>query len=155
MNAIVLAPVHQCVIPLRRALCSPAVARQHITVIARAWHAPVDPDVLRLVASEFVTNVLLHTSPPAGMRDVIRLTFSSGLRHVGLTVHDLDDAPLRPPGPFRDWDLAEGGRGLEMVRKLADRSGLRFTWIGGQGEHGKTAWAAWDIPTYVTPGGSS
>lgn len=73
-------------------------------------------DDVRLVASELVTNALVH----AGTAFVVTLRGTPG--RVLLTVRDGSSAvPVRPPaGPA----LEPGGRGLAIVAELSDEWGV-------------------------------
>jgi two-component sensor histidine kinase len=90
-------------------------------------HAPAldgdTRDVLRLLTSELVTNAVIHA------RTTIDLSIMTTASHVVVTVHDLDIGHVEIRGD------REGGRGLGLVRSLAERSDLTRH-AGG----GKTAW---------------
>ena len=86
-----------------------------------------------LAASELVTNALRHGSPP------ISMLLCRHRRDVRLDVHDGDPSPI-PAQQQRGRDLAESGRGLEIVRAVSDESGSER--IEGDG---KTAFATWHV----------
>lgn len=82
-------------------------------------------DAILLMTSELVTNVVLHA------RTALDLGVTVSRDCVLVTVHDLDLArPAQSPLADRD-----GGRGLHLVRALADR----FSLDRHEGD-GKTAW---------------
>lgn len=78
-----------------------------------------------LMTSELVTNAVIHA------RTAIEVGITVSRENVLVTVHDLD---LARPGqqPYSDRD---GGRGLDLVRALADE-----TSVSRHEADGKTAW---------------
>ncbi len=99
--------------------------------VARRWVAERLPDftedvrdVVTLLTSELVTNVVVHARTELDLR----LTLTE--RDVLVGVHDLDLGRTELPGPERD-----GGRGLSLVQGLASAWGhLQHA------EGGKTFW---------------
>lgn len=83
-------------------------------------------DDAQLVATELLTNALLHAGPPVSV--VVRVAGSS----VDIVVHD----PSRV-APARPWFAADAmtGRGLQLVEGLATDWGVRLT------DDGKVVWA--------------
>ena len=94
--------------------------------VARWGHLDRDQlDVLELLASELITNSLLHTDTP-----VLEVTATQDHRGVCVTVTDADcDRPvrLRSPGTL-------AGRGLVLVDALADTWGVDYQ------DDGKAVW---------------
>jgi anti-sigma regulatory factor (Ser/Thr protein kinase) len=84
-------------------------------------------DDATLVVSELVTNATRHG------RSNCRLQLSVRRGQVTVEVHD--NSPVRPRVHSRDT-MAEGGRGIAMVRELSHR----FSVMGGPGQ-GKTVQA--------------
>jgi anti-sigma regulatory factor (Ser/Thr protein kinase) len=83
-------------------------------------------EVLWLIASELVTNAVMHGTEP------IELTLRSDNREVTIEVADGDEHihKVRPHSADHT-----GGRGLRMIAALADRWGIRAS------QYGKTVWA--------------
>ena len=87
---------------------------------------PMCDDVL-LVVSELVTNAVVH----AGTDLTVRLQISSSRLRVEVT----DTAAQLPV--MRDLDhVAERGRGMRIIARVADRWGVEPV-----GDRGKTVWA--------------
>jgi hypothetical protein len=87
---------------------------------------PIDVrDALLLLASELVTNAVLHA------RTAIHVTFMVSEHYVAVAVHDLD-LPLDTEHLYPN---REGGWGLSIVRAVADAHGMWRADVGG-----KTAW---------------
>ena len=91
------------------------------------WAIPAATiDDVVLLASELVTNAIVHGRPPIELR--LRRTAAEVLLEV------LDGANLLPRR-LRPTPEDEHGRGLQIVAVLADRWGARVT------ESGKAMWA--------------
>ncbi|MGN6243501.1 MAG: ATP-binding protein, partial [Motilibacteraceae bacterium] len=88
-------------------------------------------DDVVLLASELVTNALVHGRPPLAVN--LRLDPD---RHLVLEVAD---HAFHLPRRMRAGSDDEHGRGLELVTLLADRWGVRPT------AQGKVVWAAFDL----------
>ena len=105
------------------------VASVRSWVVDRCAEAGVEPDVgevVRLLASEVVTNAVRHTS---SRLVTVRLTVRT--REVEVAVGDEDPAPPRPRPP----DVGDlGGRGLMLVAAMAKSWGNRPT------PRGKIVW---------------
>ncbi|GAB3644368.1 ATP-binding protein [Streptomyces sparsus] len=106
-------------------------------------------DVL-LCVSELATNALLHGVPPGrGFRIRIGLTWDGRLT---IEAHDSGGgrpripAPGPEPGEEGEQPCAESGRGLLLVRSLADEWGVRERCPG------KVVWCAFDAPDPVRTG---
>ncbi|WP_431037529.1 ATP-binding protein [Streptomyces sp. P6-2-1] len=108
-------------VPLARALVREALAG-------------LDQDTAELLTAELVANAVEHT---AG-REPIELYVELLASHCQVEVLDSDPAPpggLSSPAPLEAPDpLAEGGRGLLLIRALAAACGHRPT------ESGKAVW---------------
>jgi anti-sigma regulatory factor (Ser/Thr protein kinase) len=96
-------------------------------------------DTAELLASELITNAYLHAAAPYALR--IRALEPHRLR-IGVW----DSSPEIPPpfdgglpNPLGSPALAEGGRGLQLVRLCADDFGAYR--LGGESGHtGKLLW---------------
>ncbi|MCQ9134982.1 ATP-binding protein [Streptomyces hilarionis] len=91
-------------------------------------------DTAELLASELVSNAVLHTKGPA----CLRLRFRDGVLQVG--AWDADPEPPEPPGRLEDLAEAEaeGGRGMALVRACSDL----WHWqpLSRMGHRGKLVW---------------
>ncbi|MEW2622721.1 ATP-binding protein [Streptomyces sp. NPDC048106] len=109
-------------------------ARRRIVAKVREWGVPLDDetaDAIRLVASELITNAMVHGSGPI----TVTLSHSSG----SLVIDVLDTNSKVPKSGCLEAE-DEGGRGLVLVDFLAARSG----WKRVQG--GKHVWAEIALP---------
>ncbi|MDI5964222.1 ATP-binding protein [Streptomyces sp. SL13] len=89
------------------------------------WGVPDLRDTAELLLSEVVTNALVHTGGGA----LLTATLLTQGQRTRLRVEVQDDAPHRPyPRPASDD--ASGGRGLLIVRALADAWGVRPQPVG-------------------------
>jgi anti-sigma regulatory factor (Ser/Thr protein kinase) len=89
-------------------------------------------DTAELIASELVSNAVLHTKGPAALR----VSWADGVLRIGAW-----DANPEPPGPPRDLaELtgAENGRGTALVRACADVWGWHP--LSRFGHRGKYVW---------------
>ena len=111
-----------------------AQARHTVRRTLMQWRLPHLIDVCMLAVSELVTNALRHGKPP------IRMQLCRHQRDVRLDVHDSDPSPISDRS-HAGRDLAESGRGLEIVRAICDESGSERV----EGD-GKTAFATWHVP---------
>ena len=103
-----------------------ARARELVADVLRAWQLPEErlAEVV-LLASELVTNALLHGQPPVELR----------LRHgVGEVVLEVEDHATYLPRRLRPTLEDEHGRGLQIVAALSRQWGTRPT------AHGKVVW---------------
>ncbi|MEU5636195.1 ATP-binding protein [Streptomyces rishiriensis] len=89
-------------------------------------------DTAELLASELVSNAVLHTKGPA----CLRLRFRDGVLQIG--AWDADPEPPEAPGRSEDLVDAEGGRGLALVRACSDL----WHWqpLSRMGHRGKLVW---------------
>ncbi|OQR65887.1 ATP-binding protein [Streptomyces maremycinicus] len=91
-------------------------------------------DTAELLASELVSNAVLHTKGPA----CLRLRFRGGALQIG--AWDADPEPPEPPGRLEDLVAAdaESGRGMALVRACSDL----WHWqpLSRMGHRGKLVW---------------
>ncbi|WP_328749016.1 ATP-binding protein [Streptomyces sp. NBC_00285] len=90
-------------------------------------------DTAELLATELVSNAVLHTKGPAALR--VRWSPPGTLR---LGAWDADPEPPEPPGPLTHLTDAENGRGLALVRACADVWGWQP--LSRNGNRGKYVW---------------
>jgi PAS domain S-box-containing protein len=99
-----------------------ATARQAVAEALGAWRiAPEAADDTVLLASELVTNALVHGRPPVVLG--LRLTADE-------VVLEVTDGASFVPRTRRATPDDEHGRGLQIVSALADRWGTRVTGTG-------------------------
>lgn len=110
---------------------SPRVCRETVAVLLEACGHAGLVDVAKVLVSEVVTNVNLHTR--------------SAVVHLEATVHGDrvlvsvgDDEPDGHPWVRQPCPDEERGRGLLLLRELSQRWGV--TWIGGLEPAGKRIW---------------
>ncbi|OQR60991.1 ATP-binding protein [Streptomyces maremycinicus] len=91
-----------------------------------------DVDTAELLASELVSNAVLHTKGPA----CLRLRFRDGVLQIG--AWDADPEPPEPPGRLEELADAENGRGMALVRACSDL----WHWqpLSRMGHRGKLVW---------------
>ncbi|MET9501738.1 ATP-binding protein [Streptomyces sp. NPDC006622] len=89
-------------------------------------------DTAELIASELVSNAVLHTKGPA----VLRVSWSDGVLRIG--AWDANPAPPDPPDDLADLANAENGRGTALVRACADVWGWHP--LSRFGHRGKYVW---------------
>ncbi|MEU9438233.1 ATP-binding protein [Streptomyces sp. NPDC048252] len=89
-------------------------------------------DTAELLASELVSNAVLHTKGPA----CLRLRFRDGVLQIG--AWDADPEPPEPPGRLEELTGAEDGRGMALVRACSDL----WHWqpLSRMGRRGKLVW---------------
>ncbi|MFF4751605.1 ATP-binding protein [Streptomyces sp. NPDC002514] len=90
-------------------------------------------DTAELLATELVSNAVLHTKGPAALR--VRWSPPGTLR---LGAWDTDPEPPEPPRPLDHLTDAENGRGLTLVRACADVWGWQPQ--SRNGNRGKYVW---------------
>ena len=110
-------------------------ARSFASATLARWGLSPLTDTVTLLASEMVTNAMVHTEGPATLE----------LRRDGGTVRlRVTDADTRPPqlrdGPEPDLE-SDGGRGMVLVEALSS------TWGVEPSGSGKTVWADVDPVT--------
>jgi anti-sigma regulatory factor (Ser/Thr protein kinase) len=123
-------PLHLCA---PRSLTSVPTLRRR----ARAWlrDAGVDEDVAEavlLAAGEAVSNAVEHAYPPDA-EGVVELTMAAGPGPTGVQVSVVDGGRWRPAPS----DAGFRGRGLAMIRALADRAEITT------GVHGTSVRMTW------------
>lgn len=100
--------------------------RHALRELLRHWEERDSADVAELLISELVTNALVHTESGAVVTATVGR--SGGLR---VEVRDFDAPPAEPPENLpRAADDATHGRGLALVRSLADDWGIRARPLG-------------------------
>ena len=114
-----------------RVVLTPAAESAHFAraVVEFVLDALVDRDVIdtvMLLASELVTNAVLHASPPVR----VRVEITAAVLHV--EIHDSGTSAL--PAPSTAGATETSGRGLAIVEALASRWGSQPT------EGGKFVW---------------
>jgi PAS domain S-box-containing protein len=117
---------------------APAHARRLVRATLPGWGQEALLDTAELLVSELVTNAVRYASAPIGLR--------FALREETLLVEVAD--PL--PDPPREREAAgtdEGGRGLQLVHRLAHRWGTRAE------SEGKVVW--FEQIRSDSPGGSA
>ncbi|MFB6822658.1 ATP-binding protein [Streptomyces virginiae] len=110
-------------------------ARHRVVAGIRSWGIRLDEEALNgieLVASELITNAVLHAaSGPVAV---------SVLREGAVLVVEVHDTAKALPFPKPGGD-GESGRGLHLMSVLADRHGTAPTATG------KRCWAEFDLPS--------
>ncbi|MGW2032628.1 ATP-binding protein [Streptomyces sp. NPDC001811] len=101
-------------------------ARRELRELLRHWGKPGRSEIAELLTSELVTNALVHTDDDAVLTAVVD---PGGLR---VEVRDFVARRPEPHAPATDDDTH--GRGLLLVRSLADAWGVR------PHEVGKSVW---------------
>ncbi|MFJ8104211.1 ATP-binding protein [Streptomyces sp. NPDC096132] len=89
-------------------------------------------ETAELLASELVSNAVLHTKGPA----CLRIRHRDGVLQIG--AWDADPEPPEPPGDFMELEGAESGRGFALVRACADLWGWQP--LSRLGHRGKLVW---------------
>ena len=109
------------VIPLPHNLNSPSLARRAVEqVVATAGVGADDKDALLLIASELVTNAIVHGDEP--------IILSVSCYESDMTIEVADGNPRVETVNIRPDDQpAPGGRGLNIVAALADQWGMGNT----------------------------
>ncbi|MEU1099529.1 ATP-binding protein [Streptomyces tibetensis] len=111
-----------------------SLARRTVVDKVRAWGVPLDDetaDAIRLVASELITNAVVHGEGP--------VTVALYHRPGRLVIDVLDANPSAPQTSCSQAD-AESGRGLALVEGLASR--CAWEPVG----RGKRVWAEIVLP---------
>ncbi|MDX3531865.1 ATP-binding protein, partial [Streptomyces sp. ID05-39B] len=93
-------------------------------------------DTAELIASELVSNAVLHTKGPAALR----VSWSDGILRIG--AWDANPEPPDPPRDLAELTGAENGRGTALVRACADVWGWHP--LSRFGHRGKYVWC--DVP---------
>ena len=114
---------------LSKSVKAPALAREFVRQNACWFHSTSAEGALELLASELVTNAVLHGSPP------IWLSIECSVHVLRVAVHDGDGT--KPARPTPD------GLGLMIVDKVSHDWGTDLTLAG------KTVWCR--LPTGFIP----
>ncbi len=111
------------VFPLPHTPGAVSAVRGRIRTVLTDWNLAADTaDDILLVASELLTNALVHALPPA----TLRLWRTRADRCAAVHVEVTDQGPAAPTGPpAAAPDPDEHGRGLAIVTTLATRCGVR------------------------------
>ena len=117
-------------VELRPEPASAGVARRFVGSTLDEWQLPEVVDVVILLASELVTNAILHARSPMELRLV---TFDARVR---VEVHD--SSPIEPVLRIYE-DEAMTGRGLALVESFSSRWGVE------PDREGKAVW--FEVPT--------
>ncbi|MFL6242126.1 MAG: ATP-binding protein [Acidimicrobiia bacterium] len=130
----------QATLQLVPALRAPRAARAFVAETLTAWDIRADEvETAKLVASELVTNAVLHSPESATISLDLRLT--DGAVRVLVTDGGLGEPERRAhPDPRTD----ETGRGVRLVEAFTERWGTE-----AHGRDGKTVWCELrvDAPT--------
>jgi anti-sigma regulatory factor (Ser/Thr protein kinase) len=113
---------------------APGEARHAVRAILLRWRLPVLVDRCVLTVSELVTNAVRYGLPPISF--VIRRRNGE----VRIDVNDARPDPLCDMGRLQLNRFAESGRGLAIVREVADDVGSEH--IPGDG---KRVFASWHL----------
>ncbi|MFD5265569.1 ATP-binding protein [Streptomyces sp. NPDC058335] len=89
-------------------------------------------DTAELIASELVSNAVLHTKGPAALR----VGWADGVLRIG--AWDANPEPPDPPRDLAELTGAENGRGTALVRACADVWGWHP--LSRFGHRGKYVW---------------
>jgi hypothetical protein len=104
------------------------------TAPGQARRLPTLVDSCVLAVSELVTNAIRHGLPPVG------LLMRRRPGHVRIDVNDARPEPLSAEGATQPDGMAESGRGLGLVREVADELGSER--VPGDG---KNVYASWNV----------
>jgi anti-sigma regulatory factor (Ser/Thr protein kinase) len=127
----------------------PAAVRQAREIVRRAltrWRVDAIADDVVLVASELVSNAVLHGVDGRGLpRGKLEFDLVSTGSHLVCTVSD----PSPEPPVRRDSDEdATGGRGLQLIEALS----MCWGWTPGGASRGKSVWAVFPLTETGGPG---
>ncbi|AGP54922.1 ATP-binding protein [Streptomyces rapamycinicus] len=109
-------------------------ARQHATRLIADWGHPALADDTALIVSELATNAMRHGHVP-GRLFRVQLTLTKTRLRIAVS----DPRSERLPRPRRPSPRDAHGRGLLIVRALADRWGVRERTVG------KEIWVELDL----------
>lgn len=115
---------------------APGQARRAVRETLLGWRLPALVDVCVLAVSELVTNAVRHGLPPFG------LLMRRRIGNVRIDVNDARPELLMALGDTQPDGLAESGRGLGLVREVADNMGSER--VPGDG---KNVYASWNLAT--------
>lgn len=113
---------------------APGKARASVRGTLKRWRLPALIDACVLATSELVTNAFRHGRPP------IRMSLRRRADAVRLDVSDSEPELVTHTGEDGRNGLAESGRGLDIVRAVADD-------VGSEGipNDGKNVFASWQV----------
>jgi anti-sigma regulatory factor (Ser/Thr protein kinase) len=130
-------------LPLTRSLAAttaaPGEARRAAAGAVRAFEEQLVDDV-RLVVSELVSNIVVHSGIPAGSSIEMRVMRGPTVLRVELHYAGRTFTPSAVPAAV----TAEAGRGLYIVDRVTDRWGI-------DPKEGLVAWAEWDVAARENP----
>jgi anti-sigma regulatory factor (Ser/Thr protein kinase) len=107
--------LHGCQVRLPAEPATAAEARDHVRAVLAAWEVPVDADIAVLLASDLVTNAILHQAD-----GTITLVITSSPGQLRVDVYGTA-CHLPPRGPLPAE--VETGPGLALVKSLAGQWG--------------------------------
>jgi anti-sigma regulatory factor (Ser/Thr protein kinase) len=113
---------------------APGEARHAVRATLIRWRLPALVESCVLTVSELVTNAVRYGLPPLSL--VMRRRKGA----VRIEVNDARPEPMRAMGRIEPDKLAESGRGLGIVREVADDLGSEH--IPGDG---KKVYASWNV----------
>ncbi|WP_431782296.1 ATP-binding protein [Streptomyces chumphonensis] len=119
---------------------SPGQARAYARAALRGWGLEELTDDIAVSVSEMVTNALCHSAEPWDPPNAQPVMLSL-LRQGGTVLCAVIDPGTTAPAVRDADDLAEGGRGLQIVDHLADDWGWTTP-----GASGKAVWARFSAP---------
>ncbi|MCW8122258.1 ATP-binding protein [Streptomyces anthocyanicus] len=99
-------------------------ARRALRELLRHWGGPGQSEVAELLASELVTNALVHTDEGAV------LTATVGPRALRVEVRDFVGRGRQPRPRAPQREESTNGRGLVLVESLADDWGVQPCEVG-------------------------
>ena len=107
--------LYQRRVRLTRKPAAAAEARSQVRVAIRDWKIPVDPDIALLLASDLVTNAIMH-----GAGETLTLAIRCSRGRLRIDVYDKSRSlPLGAGEPAR----TDAGRGLVLVAALSTEWG--------------------------------
>jgi Histidine kinase-like ATPase domain len=136
--AVALPVPPQETIALRADADSPAMARRFVTQTCANWGVSRLAKLASLIASELVTNAVVHARTPSVMGLQLQPTA------LNLSVRDSDPRPMHRPIPGATGaHNRDHGRGLLILDAMADGWGCMSTATG------KVVWATIDMPPRI------
>lgn len=134
-------PTRRASIAVPGAPSAVAFARDRVLTQVRGWGVPLTMEkreALKLVASELITNAVVHSEGMA----MVGLYYDQGEGRLLLVVHDSNP---EPPQSVDATAEDEGGRGLTLVEALAAEHDWEAT------TRGKKVWAAFEVSAPSPP----
>ena len=103
--------LHEHLVRLTREPVAAAEARSQVRGVISAWQVPVDPDIAVLLASDLVTNAIMH-----GNGETVTLAMRCSRCHLRIDVYDTSRSlPMAVNQPAD----TETGHGLVLVAALS------------------------------------